>query len=375
MLKYYSLILVVIGGLLIFFAFSGMKETAGEIKLPAGFVIETFAEGLGESQAYPGPNTGPRFMEFVDGTLVVSLTGQGKVVSLPDTNKDREADKTIEFLSGLNRPHGLAVYNDWIYIAEEDKVIRVKYANSGELKPVGNKEALVPLPAGGGHFTRTISIFNNSLYVSIGSSCNVCYEQDNRRAAILKCSIEGKDCELFASGLRNSVGFVFQGNELWATENGRDLLGDDLPPEEINIVREGQNYGWPICYGNKIHDTDFDKNVYIRNPCEDTEPAFIELQAHSAPLGLAFYFGNNFPEKYKGNLFVAYHGSWNRREPTGYKIVRIDTETKQVEDFATGWLKGPAVTGRPVDIVVAEDGSMLVSDDNAGKIYRIWYKG
>lgn len=164
---------------------------------------------------------------------------------------------------------------------------------------------------------------------------------------------------------------------MYATENGRDWLGDDLPPDEINLVEEGKDYGWPICYGKSIHDTDFDKNVYVRAPCSEPfeTPALIDLQAHSAPLGLEFYYGDNFPAEYRGRLFVAFHGSWNRKVPTGYKIVSIDMNTSTVEDFATGWLAGSNVLGRPVDIVVAQDGSLFVSDDNAGKIYRIYYEG
>jgi len=163
---------------------------------------------------------------------------------------------------------------------------------------------------------------------------------------------------------------------MYATDNGRDNLGEDIPPDEINIIEDGKNYGWPICYGKNIHDTDFDKNIYFRNPCMEPfeMPSFIDLQAHSAPLGLTFYSGDSFPQEYRGDLFVAYHGSWNRIVPTGYKIVSIDMLNITVKDFATGWLTGGNVLGRPVDIIVADDGSLFVSDDNAGKIYRISYK-
>jgi glucose/arabinose dehydrogenase len=163
--------------------------------------------------------------------------------------------------------------------------------------------------------------------------------------------------------------------QMYATENGRDQLGDDLPPDEINLIEEGKNYGWPICYGKNIHDTDFDKNVYIRDPCMEPfeTQSLIDLQAHSAPLGLAFYYGDKFPQEYRGNLFVAFHGSWNRKVPTGYKIISIDMKDFSVKDFATGWLNSSNVLGRPVDIIVADDGSLFVSDDNAGKIYRISY--
>ncbi len=354
-------------------------DTLDYISLPQGFRIDVYADNLdGNAVSYPGPNPGPRMMLLKDNVLYVSVPNRGKVVALPDRNNDKKADEMITFIDGLNNPHGIDFYNGWFYIAEESRVIRVKDDN-GDLKADnGTLEILIDSLPTGGHFTRTIKLHNNSLYLSIGSSCNVCYEQDERRVAISICTPEGKDCRIFAKGLRNAVGFVFHPvtGRIYATDNGRDMLGDDVPPDEINLVEDGKNYGWPICYGKNIHDTDFDKNVYIRNPCmEPFETAsLIDLQAHSAPLGLAFYYGNSFPQEYRGNLFVAYHGSWNRRVPTGYKIVRIDMNNFTVTDFATGWLQGTNVLGRPVDIIVANDGSLFVSDDNAGKIYRIYYK-
>ena len=374
-----------VGIILVVFTFLGIRpRTSGslsEITLPKGFAIGTFVEGLGASPtAYPGPNTGPRMMEFINGALFVSIPSQGKVVALPDDNHDFKADRVVTVIDKLENPHGLAYHDGWLYIAEETEVIRVKL-NSNLQADRSTLEVLIGgipnerLPTGG-HFTRTIKIYNNSLYLSAGSSCNVCYEQDPRRASITKCDLDGRNCKTFATGLRNAVDFVFHPitGEMYATENGRDLLGENIPPDEVNIIEEGKNYGWPICYGKRIHDFEFDKNVYIRDPCLDTEPSFIDLQAHSAPLGLAFYYGNNFPDDYRGNFFVAYHGSWNRNEPTGYKIVRIKIDEKKVEDFATGWLKDDkTVIGRPVGIVIGEDGSMFVSDDNAGKIYRIYH--
>ncbi len=318
-----------------------VQSDLNKIALPAGFVIEVFADDLGKSSvSYPGPNTGPRMMEFHNGVLYTSITSQGRVVALPDRNRDGKADEIVTVIEKLNKPHGLAFYQDWLYIAEENRVIRIKI---NDLKAdLSTLQVLIDDLPTGGHFTRTIRTHNDALYISIGSSCNVCIEQDQRRAAITKCDIEGRDCKVFAKGLRNAVGIAFhpRTGELWATDNGRDLLGDDLPPEEVNLVNEGKDYGWPICFGNKINDRDFDKNVYIRDPCADTEAPTIEMQAHSAPLGLAFYYGNNFPEEYRGNMFVAFHGSWNRGQPTGYKIIRIDVNSKSVRDFASGWLQG-----------------------------------
>ncbi len=367
------------------FVLQGIKpavksDSLEEMHLPPGFKIEVFADSLdGSPVSYPGPNPGPRMMLMKDNVLFVTISNIGKVVALPDRNGDKKADEVIPFIEKLNMPHGIDHYGDWFYIAEENRVIRVKDINSDLRADMDTLEVIIDDLPVEGHFTRTIKIHNDSLYLSIGSSCNVCYEEDERRAAILKCSTDGTGCGVYAKGLRNAVGFVFHPitGRMYATENGRDYLGDELPPDEINIVEEGKNYGWPICYGRNIHDTDFDKNVYIRNPCMEPfeMPGLIDLQAHSAPLGLAFYYGSRFPVEYRGDLFVAFHGSWNRREPAGYKIVRIDMNDSSVKDFATGWLQGNNVLGRPVDIIVSDDGSLFVSDDNAGKIYRIYYSG
>jgi glucose/arabinose dehydrogenase len=348
------------------------------ISLLQGFKIDVFADSLdGSPISYPGPNPGPRMMLLKDNVLFVTIPNRGTVVALPDKNNDKKADGVVTFIDKLNNPHGIDYYDGWFYIAEENRVIRVKESGNNLVADMKTFEVIIDNLPTGGHFTRTVKIHNNSLYVSIGSSCNVCNEQDERRAAITKCNIDGTACKVYAKGLRNSVGFVFHPATglMYATENGRDMLGDDIPPDEINIIEEGKNYGWPVCYGKNIHDTDFDKNIYIRDPCMEPfeMPGLVDLQAHSAPLGLAFYSGNSFPMEYRGNLFVAYHGSWNRKVPTGYKIVSIDSNLT-VKDFATGWLKGGNVLGRPVDIIVSDDGSLFVSDDNAGKIYRISYQ-
>src|SRR3989338_5863 len=344
------------------------------VELPSGFKIEVFEDNLGGSSvSTPGPNKGPRLMAFKDDTVFVAIPSEGQVIALEDKNKDSQVETRKIFISDLNRPHSISFYDDWIYITEEDKVIRVNDNDKDNIADLETKKNLVSLPSGG-HWTRTAKIIDDNLFISVGSSCNVCLEEDKRRATIQKCDLDGKNCKTFASGLRNSVNFIEHDSKIYATDNGRDSLGRDIPPEEINIIEESKNYGWPACYGNRIHDTDFDKKVYIRYPCLDTEHPFVELQAHSAPLGLEFYKGNKFPEEYKNNLFVAYHGSWDRDPPTGYKIITVDLDTKEVKDFATGWLYGPVVRGRPVGIINFRD-SLLVSDDNAGKIYRIYYEG
>lgn len=350
------------------------EDNLNFINLPEGFKIETFYDNLGNSKfSLPGPNNGVRMMLFNKDTVFASVMKGGYITALEDKNKDSKVENAKIFISNLNNPHNIEYYNEYYYIAEQDKIIRVKDENKDNIADLETKEKIVDLPASGGHFTRTLKIINDKLFISIGSSCNVCNEEDERRASIQVCELNGENCRTYASGLRNSVDFVYYNDKIYAAENSRDNLGNDIPPDEINIIEENNNYGWPICYGKNIHDTQFDTRAYIRNPCLDTYESFIGLQAHSAPLGLAFYQGNKFPEQYQGKLFVAYHGSWNRDTPTGYKVVMIDVNTKEVKDFTTGWLdENYNVRGRPVGIINFRD-SLLISDDNTGKIYRIYY--
>ena len=295
--------------------------------------------------------------------------------------------KHYPVFQNFNNPHGIAFDLGSpfsLVIAEEHQIIRVPTYSEYDVQKI------VGLPADGGHFTRTLGFGpDGRLYVSIGSSCNVCNEKDERRAKIFSMNPDGSDFKEFASGLRNTVFFTWhpKTEKMWGSDMGRDLLGDDLPPDEINIIDAGKNYGWPNCYGKNAHDTDFDKNTYIRNPCMEPfeMPSAIDVQAHSAPLGLAFIPeappAGGWPREYWNNLLVAYHGSWNRSVPTGYKVVRykFDAERKYLgeEDFITGWLHqsngGYEALGRPVDIVVNNDGTAFISDDKAGVIYKVSY--
>ncbi len=356
-----------------------INTTGMPLKLPAGFSISVFAKNLGN----------PRVLAFdPQENLVVSIPSQGKIVALPDKNKDGIADETITILEGLNRPHGIAfrcTERCEMYVAESHRVMVYEYNQPFQAK---NGRKIIDLPGGGNHFTRTILFMpepnDPRLLVSVGSSCNVCQESDWRRAKILVANADGSDLKIFARGLRNSVFMALHPatKEIWATEMGRDLLGDNLPPDEINIISENKNYGWPICYGKNIHDSVFDKNTYIRNPC--LEPfelsSKIDIPAHSAPLGLAF-FSDEWPEEYRDDLLVAYHGSWNRSEPTGYKIVRFPLDEKgnqtgPAEDFISGWLpvgSSQGALGRPVDIFMKDKGKIYISDDKAGVVYLVTY--
>ncbi len=371
------------------------NEITMPLKLPAGFRITIFAKDL------PGARV-MRRDSF--GNFWVSRTGQGAITLLELDRDTGQVRHQTDVFRGLNRPHGLAFDPErgvLLYIAEEDRLWRVATYSDD------TGETVLALPdAGGGHYTRTIGFGPSSapptggapadaqalagrsagkpdnkqfLYISIGSSCNVCREEDEQRASIIRIDPRTKESEIFARGLRNSVFFTwdYARAKMWATEMGRDWLGDYLPPDEINIVEEGANYGWPNCYGKNVHDDDFDKNVYIRNPCREpfVHASSIDIPAHSAPLGLAFVPREGWPEDYWYDLLVAYHGSWNRSQPTGYKVVRhkFDAEGNYegVEDFITGWLTPSGALGRPVDILVEPGGVMYLSDDKAGVIYKI----
>lgn len=342
-------------------------ELSVPIALPDGFAISIYAQDLGSA----------RFMAYgSDGTLYVTDMNGGRVLALPDANGDGVADSTEVAITDLDQPHGIAFHDNALYVGETNQIVRFA-AGDGTW---GQKEVIVPdLPTDGGHWTRTI-IFgqDDKMYVSIGSSCNVCDEQTPLRAAVWQYDADGSNGRLFSAGLRNAVGLVVRpgSSEIWASNNGRDLMGDDVPPETINVLADGADFGWPRCHAGDIVDPQFGG----QNGCEGVTAPAVEMQAHSAPLGLRFYEGTMFPDAYEGSLFVAFHGSWNRTEPTGYKIVRVPVDGNgqpgTPEDFASGWLQDDGnVVGRPVDVIVAPDGALLVTDDAEGMIYRITYTG
>lgn len=364
-----------------------ITEESSPLTLPEEFSISIFAEGLEKPRVL---TRGPA------GNILVSIPSEGKVVALPDRDGDGVADEIVTVIEELNRPHGLATkcfagefgveYTCKLFIAETDQVAVYDYDR--ETLKAFNKEKIVDLPSGRNHFTRTILFAptpaGEKLLISVGSSCNVCNEEDARRASVLVSEADGSNLEIYARGLRNAVFMAIHPvtGQVWVTEMGRDLLGDDLPPDEINIVQKGNNYGWPICYGKNVHDTAFDENVYIRAPCSlpFEEPSYIDIEAHSAPLGLAFVPEEGWPEEYWYNLIVAYHGSWNRSEPTGYKLVRFILDENGVyegeEDFITGWLTEEGrVLGRPAGLLIEPEGVLYISDDRAGVVYRVVYNG
>jgi glucose/arabinose dehydrogenase len=311
------------------------------------------------------------------GTPLVSVPRRGRVLALPDADGDGRADAALPVVEGLDLPHGLTFHRGALYVAETGRVLRFAYDPAAR-RVTGPPEVVVrDLPARGAHWTRTIAAGpDGRLYVAVGSSCNACEETDPRRAAITAYLPDGSGETRVATGLRNAVGLAFRPGtaELWATVNGRDWLGDDLPPEYVTRVEPGAFYGWPYCYwtaGGPVADPDLGRPERCRAAARPS----VLYQAHAAPLGLAFYTGTAFPPAYRGDLFVALHGSWNRRAPVGYKVarVRLGEAAPAAEDFATGWLGPGGAWGRPVDVAVARDGSLLVSDDRAEAVYRIAY--
>jgi len=337
-----------------------------QLKHPGDIAINIFAEA---------PRA--RHMTFDDrGVLFLSQTRADKVVALPDDNGDGKADRAVTILDGRQGPHGLAFIQldsgYYLYVAEEHQVVRVK--RTGTPFEFGEPEVIVSGIPTSGHSTRTIKFKDGKLYLSVGSSCNVCIEDHPWRAAIVRFDVDGKNEELFARGLRNSVGIEFSPytGELWGVNNGRDWLGDDHPKEELNIIKEGNHYGWPYCYENRVDDPDFGD----RYDCKLTEPPHWTFTAHMAPLGLEFYQKGNLPERYRHSVFIAFHGSWNRSVPAGYKVMRLELndqgEIQSDEVFIEGWLRpDESKAGRPVDVARSPKGDLFVSDDYRGVVYRI----
>ena len=339
----------------------------GKLRVPPGFTVTVYAARV----------PGVRFMAIgPDGAVYASQPELGRIIRLPDANHDGVADTVTVVTAGLNKPHGLAFHKGALYVANTDGVVRLT------LGPVGaanSRPAYVNhYPGDGGHWTRTI-VFgaDSAMFVSVGSTCNLCVEQSPERAAVLRFNEDGSGKQVFASGLRNAVGLAVHPvtGELWASQNERDNLPPDhenLPPEEINILVSGGDYGWPYCFGDRVPNPEY----HDAARCASTVPPVLAMQAHSAPLGMTFLAAaTTFPQDYRGDLLLAFHGSWNRNSPTGAKVVRVHVtngKPQSVSDFVTGWQQvNGARWGRPVDIVVAADGSVLISDDESGTIYRV----
>jgi glucose/arabinose dehydrogenase len=338
------------------------------IKLPPGFHIEVYATGV--------PNARSLALGAA-GTLFVSTRTAGNVYALRDTNGDGKPDQRFTIARGLNLPNGVAFRDGALYVAEVNRIwryddIEARLANPPPPVPVNDS-----YPRDRHHGWKFIRFGpDGMLYVPVGAPCNLCERDDPRYASITRLRPDGSTFEIFAHGVRNSVGFDWhpETKELWFTDNGRDWMGDDFPPDELNHApRKGMHFGYPYCHGKSFPDPEFGK----KRRCDEFTPAAAELGPHVAALGMRFYTGTMFPAEYRNQIFIAEHGSWNRSKPIGYRVMLVRLEGNRVakyEVFAEGWLESDGPWGRPVDVHVMPDGALLVSDDHAGAIYRITYK-
>jgi glucose/arabinose dehydrogenase len=344
------------------------KYHLDKIKLPDGFAISVFAEVPHARSMCFGPK----------GTLFVGNKDGESISAVVDNNSDGVADKVYTIGSGMNMPNGVAFKNGSLYVAEVNRIVRFDNIEDNLANPPKPVVVTDKYPNNAWHGWKFIAFGpDDKLYIPVGAPCNVCEESDSIFASITRINADGSGREIFAKGIRNSVGFAWHPatKELWFTDNGRDNMGDDVPYCELNYApRKGMHFGFPYCHQGDIPDPEFGKG----KNCADYTPPARKLGPHVAPLGMRFYTGNNFPAEYTNQIFIAEHGSWNRSTPIGYKIGLAKLTGNTVTDyvpFASGWLQSNGdVLGRPVDVQVAADGALLVSDDYAGAIYRIVYK-
>lgn len=342
-------------------------NTAG-ITLPPGFTIEIYAKNV----------PGARSMALgTRGTLFVGSRSEGKVYAIRNRNGDHVADEIITIAKGLKMPNGVAFRNGSLYVAEVSRILRydnIEARLGNPPRPVVVNDSFPDKTHHGWKFIRFGP--DGKLYVPVGAPCNVCEEEDSRFATIMRMNADGTNLEVFASGVRNTVGFDWhpRTGELWFTDNGRDWLGNDTPPDELNRApRSGLHFGFPYWHGRGIPDPEFGK----KRRQDQTVLPEQELGPHVASLGMRFYTGTMFPESYRNQILIAEHGSWNRSERIGYRITLVRLEGNRAvsyEPFAEGWLHNDKVRGRPVDLQIMPDGGILVSDDKAGVIYRISYR-
>lgn len=344
-----------------------------KLQLPKGFQINVFAKDLGN----------PRKVAIApDGNVYVTRREQGDVIALIDRNRDGRADEQRTVASNLEYINGITIHKNRLYLVTDRELYAANLGRGGKL---GKPQLLInDLPDAGQHPNRTLGFGPDGLlYISVGSTCNACDETNEESATLLQVQPDGKKRTIYARGLRNTIGFAWhpQTGELWGMDHGSDWRGNDQPPEELNLIQQGQNYGWPFCWGDRQPD------VYLPSDpegttkkefCAKTAPPTLTYTAHSAPLDLVFYTANQFPQEYRNDAFVTMRGSWNRNPPVGYKLVRVrykDGKPVAFEDFITGFLTkdGAAQFGRPVGLSVAPDGSLFFTDDTNGVIYRVTY--
>lgn len=338
------------------------------IQLPPGFSISIYVENVPKARS---------MALGTSGTLFVGSRNAGNVYALEDSNRDNKADRIIPIAKNLYSPNGVAFRDGSLYVAEINRVSRYDAIEARLANPPPPVIINDTFPTDHHHGWKFIAFGPDGLlYVPVGAPCNACLRDDERYAAILRMRADGSELEVFARGVRNTVGFDWhpQTRELWFTDNGRDMLGDDLPPDELNRApQKGLHFGFPHIHGKTIADPEYGKG---HRP-EDFEPPVQELGPHVAALGMRFYTGAMFPKIYQNSIFIAEHGSWNRSTPLGYRITQVRLSGQgnpTYEIFAQGWLRPDGTRwGRPVDVLVMPDGALLVSDDHANAIYRISY--
>ncbi|PYN89357.1 MAG: sorbosone dehydrogenase [Candidatus Rokuibacteriota bacterium] len=340
-----------------------------EIALPPGFRIAVYAAEVPNArQMALGPG----------GVVFVGSRSEGKVYAVVDRDGDNRADHVFVLASGLNQPSGVAFRDGALYVAAVSRVLRLRDVARDLAHPPKPEVVSDAFPSDAHHGWKFIAFGpDGRLYVPVGAPCNICTPPGPLHATITRLDLAGGRPEVVARGVRNSVGFDFDpaSGELWFTDNGRDYLGDDSPPDELNhLTKVGEHFGFPFCHGNGIRDPELNAG----RACGEFTPPARELGPHVAAIGMRFYTGRMFPEKYRGGVFIAEHGSWNRSTPIGYRVSFVKIENGRAtsyEPFASGWLKGSVSSGRPADVLVMPDGALLVSDDKAGRIYRISYAG
>jgi glucose/arabinose dehydrogenase len=332
-----------------------------QIKLPPGFSIEVWVSGIENARSMTMSPAG---------TIFVGTRSLDRVYAIPPGTRT-----PLVIASGLESPNGVAFKNGDLYVAEISRVIKFRNIEANLRHPPVPVVVNETFPHDQAHGWKFIQFGpDGRLYVPVGMPCNICERDDKKYGTIMRMNDDGSGLEIFATGIRNTVGFDWdpRNGELWFTENGRDWLGDDLPPDELNRApRPGMDFGFPYFFGKNVPDPEFTN----ASPAGRI-PAAQELGAHVAALGMRFYTGTLFPDRYRGGMFIAEHGSWNRSTASGYRVVFVtlrDSTPVSHEVFADGWLQGNAAWGRPVDVLVMPDGALLVSDDKAGALYRITY--
>lgn len=337
------------------------KPQIDKIKLPPGFNIEVYIDNI--------PNARSMVLS-PSGTLFVGTRDLGKVYAVKDK-------KVITIADGLNMPNGVAFKNGSLYVAEVSRILRFDNIESKLAHPPKPVVVNDSFPKDKHHGWKFVAFGpDGKLYVPVGAPCNNCVRQDPRYASIMRMNPDGSSLEIFAKGVRNTVGFDWhpKTRELWFTDNGKDMMGNDIPPDELNRApRKGMNFGFPYCHGGTISDPEFGS----QHKCSEFVPPVQALAPHAAALGMRFYTGQMFPKEYRDQIFIAEHGSWSRDQKIGYRVMLVKLKgDKAVEyaPFAEGWLQGQSAWGRPVDLLVDKDGALLVSDDEAGVIYRISYR-